>query len=413
MSCELRPYQIKGAEFLAKAKYALLADDMGLGKSVQAIKASELVRSHQVLAIVPAYLRINWEREWERWAKPGTQISIISYEALEKNAALFESADTVIIDEAHMLKTPSAKRTKCVHKYTQKYLPEHLFLLSGTPVLNHVADYWSPLKLLSYCPQGTNGELMDMRFMRSHWAFQLHFSNQKLVRFGSSTFTKFEGHKNVEELRQLLKGKYLRRLKSEVGELPPYIRNFIELKDVWTGDKAITSVDDLISKAQFDHFIQWRAGCSEAKVPYTAKYVRNLLEQSAGPILVVSDFIRPLELLKTELRGFRVETIQGDVSFTSRQAIVDAAQRREVDIILATIKTVRYGITLTSASHVVFHDFSYVPSDNRQVEDRIHRIGQTQTCHSHYMLFGKVDGLVMQALKPKIETIREIVQRTE
>ena len=72
LPAELRPYQRKGVAFLVERRSALLADQMGLGKTVQAAVALQVLNLQQgwfrSLVICPASLRLNWERELERWA---------------------------------------------------------------------------------------------------------------------------------------------------------------------------------------------------------------------------------------------------------------------------------------------------------------------------------------------------------
>jgi chromodomain-helicase-DNA-binding protein 4 len=68
----LRTYQWKGVHFLLRQNNCLLADEMGLGKTVQVAVALSLLlpksKSGRALIVVPAALRINWEREIDKWA---------------------------------------------------------------------------------------------------------------------------------------------------------------------------------------------------------------------------------------------------------------------------------------------------------------------------------------------------------
>lgn len=405
----LHPFQKEGVQHLVKRRYAILCDEMGLGKSIQSLVAAMAANSKNILVVAPAYLRHNWYDEWAKWFDdPKVKFNAVSYAQMAKFPHLFEQADTVIFDEAHYLKNPRAQRTKTAHKFVKGYLPENLYLLSGTPVTNHVADYWSLLHLLSQCPHNTNGAPLRMNY----WSFLSRFSNPYVVRFGGRSITQYKGHRNVEELKGYLKGKYLRRTKDTVGSLPEYVRKIVHLKDHWSGDSEIEDVKDLVKRSVDEHYITWRKKCCEEKAKYTVKYVKDILEQGGGPVLLLSDFLSPVDLLKEGLKGYRVEVITGGTDMDKRQMIKDQFQAGKVDVLVATIRSVRFGLTLTAANQVVFNDFSYSPADIRQVEDRIHRIGQKRTCFSHFLLLGRVDRMVFEALKPKIETIKAVVERS-
>ena len=107
----------------------LISDEMGLGKSIEAIACINAVTSiHRVLVICPAHLKIKWYRELNKWLVrqqsigiadgrcfPTTDIVIINFQILHKYPKRLEFFwDLVIVDEAHELRNPKAQRTKAV-----------------------------------------------------------------------------------------------------------------------------------------------------------------------------------------------------------------------------------------------------------------------------------------------------------
>ena len=127
---QLYEHQIKGVSFLKKAKYGLLGDEQGLGKTVQAIKAFEECEGI-VLIVCPAFLKGTWEKEIKQWSpdkrvyqmKSGKKkliedregIYIVSYDTLHNFEFL---PKCVVFDEVHYLKNMDAKRTKRAHELT-------------------------------------------------------------------------------------------------------------------------------------------------------------------------------------------------------------------------------------------------------------------------------------------------------
>jgi SNF2 family DNA or RNA helicase len=79
-----------------------------------------------------------------------------------------------------------------------------------------------------------------------------------------------------------------------------------------------------------------------------------------------------------------------------------------VKIFIGNIISASVGLTLTAADVVIFNNFSFVPSDNRQAEDRIHRLNQTKPCTIYYQSF---DGTYYDKMLDIINKKEEIINR--
>ena len=221
MPIELYPFQKDGVKFHLKSRYSINACEMGLGKTIQAIKTIEAADTYYNMVVCPAYLRNNWKREIKKHGDPLRFYHILSYDEFRKLPPKYPHiSDTVIFDEAHYLKNMEAQRTKAAHKYVKDWLPEYLVLLSGTPIKNRVTEYYSLLKLCSYCPHDTNGERITKSF--HHFASALTYKEKYLLPSGAMV-TKFGGLKNKSLLLKYLKGKYFRRVASKELNLPDVI----------------------------------------------------------------------------------------------------------------------------------------------------------------------------------------------
>src|SRR4051812_37317031 len=143
---DLFPFQDTGAAWLASMKIAILADEMRLGKSAQAIRACDLIFADRVLVICPATAKENWAREFETFSITGINPEILSYDGLVRAsyASIFASPwDVLICDESHYLKEPKSKRTQAVFGSAGvARISKRVWLLSGTPAPNHAAELW-------------------------------------------------------------------------------------------------------------------------------------------------------------------------------------------------------------------------------------------------------------------------------
>lgn len=419
MTLKIKPYkyQQEGIEYALTHRYCIIGDAMGLGKTVQAIGIMDRVRKG-ALVICPAYLRNNWKREIEKFSDlkvvdhkakrlNSDEIAIVSYASVGKATHL--NFDTVICDEIHYLKSIDAKRTEAVHLLIGSKYPSYLIGLTGTAIKNRVGEFYSLISLMCINQYDTNGFDIDDYFP-NYWAFCNHFSNRKefniKTKWGHRKVVKYEGHRNIPHLKNLLKGKYIRRKASEVLDLPPILRKDIvydnkdidyELLQAWTQNNKAA-------------FMTKKTANARIKAKLTAKYVKELMEEGQGPVVVYSEHVAPVNDIYNLLRKkYKVMEINGSTSMDKRdQAVIDF-QAGKIDVIVATIGSFSTGVTLTAAKNMVFNDLSYVPAEVAQAEKRIHRIGQTSECIIHRIFYGEVDFKIGKQLDKKIETLVEVL----
>lgn len=311
--------------------------------------------------------------------------------------------DFVICDEAHYLKNPQAKRTKTLESLLSGALPEYLVLLTGTPIKNRVGEFYSLLRFLSACPHGTNGNKMHM----TYWDFQRHFMHFEQFKVKGRMITRFHGHRNVPELKQLLRNKYLRR-KCDQLDLPPITRKNVnfdldktqqekDLKDAWK---------EYNGGKKSKHIMSVKAVNALSKVPHTAKYVQDILDQDQQ-VVVFSDHVKVVSELSKKFSNS--VGITGEVAADKRADYVRKFQSGKIRVIFATIGALSTGVTLTASSNLVFNDYPWVPADLLQAEKRIHRIGQEKPCLIHMLFSGNMDKMIYHTILKKLKTIGEVV----
>lgn len=376
----LMPFQQQGVAFLWRNRGALLTDEQGLGKTIQALSAIEPNR--QALVICPAFLRLTWYAECRRWRKDLTpaivegkldavpepnHVLIASYESLPLDAhkiGTFFPGTVLVADEAQMVRNYSAERTRLFRSLARVVRQSgFVWLLTGTPVVNEPDDLWS---LLQAC--GIANEVYGNRDMFDKlWG-------------GYRTVQGICWGKPKQEAMNRVQPHYLRRNRLEVlPELPgkiysdlvidvaPTIRDKM-LLDAADQEVAEFKLDDL-SKIRSTNVSTARRALSKLKLPTALARAKV----ATDPLVVFTCFKETARAFE-KLKDWKV--IDGDEPMRRRQSIVEALQRGELRGVACTIATAGLGFTMTASHDALFVDETFSYAENAQAEDRLCRIGQ-------------------------------------
>jgi len=436
---DLYAYQKAGIAFAASRENTLLADQMGLGKTPQAIGFCNLYRKEiqRVLIICPATLKGNWAYEWQRWSMldlpvgvaygsniPRCRVCIVNYDILARHHAAFRGVnwDVVIVDECHYLKNTKAQRTKEVlgARGVAPISGRRKLFLTGTPILNRPIELYPVIKHLAPFAWPTKFE------------FAKRYCNLKKSRWGWD----MSGASNLEELQHKLRSTIMvRRLKKDVlKELPDKVRQVIEI-DIEKGKKKLLAKEadwfekilskpitdlaeqdyrDVIQQIQgsrvgFEEMSTVRRETALAKVPYVIDHLKEAID-SSGKVVC---FVHHKEVAQAIQAAFSGECVvlTGETPSKRRQDIVNRFQNDKcVRLFIGNLQAAGVGITLTASSHVVFAEISWVPGEVSQAEDRCHRIGQKDSVLvQHLVLAGSVDATMAKTVVRKQSIIERAV----
>lgn len=418
----LYQHQIDGIRRLKQEKRIILADQQGLGKTIQAIMAAE----SPVLVVCPASVKTNWQREILKWTQEEAFILpnnnpdipagwvIINYDILAKHYDDLKSVGfkTIILDESHYIKNAKSKRTISIlggkirtrkggnvvdEKSVDGLLSNfdgNVFLLSGTPIENRPAELYTQLQAIRH-PLGNNW-----------FKYHVHYCDAYHGRFGWV----LTGASHLDELSEELGDQYLRRTKEQVLDLPPKIITKLEQdfperqkeqEDLSLGEDWQTMVGAL-SKRKLANAI--------LKIPTTLEIIFNLLEDPLNKILVFSDHVEPIITISKKL-GSKAVILVGETSQKQRVQSVDLFQQSaKVQCFCATYKAGGVGLNLTAAQYVVLVDPPWVPSTVEQACDRAHRIGQQGTVNIIANIWNgsEVENAILNLLAKKSEIIKQI-----
>ena len=464
------PFQAEGVKYVLKREgRAMIGDEMGLGKSIQALGVSKVFsKDWPCVVFCPSSLKDTWKHEIEKWlgevgsdaeneecavkvrkiesAKeskeilndmrknssdsgnatidkrercPPTKIDflIVPYSICNQiQKELFElvfnvlKANVVVCDESHFLKDRKAKRTMAVVPFLKR--AKRAICLTGTPALA------KPIELFS--------QLMSLR----------PDIFPKLSEYGQrycvgGRFGVFSGSSESQELFAVVSSSVMirRKKKDVLTQLPPKQREqiFLEIPKAERNSKIqpiVQAMNDLPETETLERKMlmnKYYLHTAEAKVKLVQRYLENLLESIdeekkilffAHHKCLLNAAVETMEKTKTKFIRIDGETPSG-----LRQGLVDSFQRcgsNSPKVAVLSIKAAGVGLTLTRASLVVFSEYSWTPAEILQAEDRAHRIGQRDSVLVQFLHAKEsVDDIIWQSVQNKLENLGRFLDGTK
>ena len=400
----------------------------GSGKSFVSLEIADRLKL-KMLVLCPSYLILNWKREIQKFFGDTKQVSVVrshrdvyslwdtdiclaSYEFSNHYDKLFEWAEIVVFEEGHYLKNIKAKRTEACHRLLYQYSNKRMIILTGTPIKNRVQEFYSLITLCYYNPRLKDPEFLKQFPEDISFAERYSFKSESRISIFSAArkrmievpLIKFTGIQRIDELKEWLKGIYIRVKDTEFMKTEGFVyKDFICGE---TGDEEL--YESFLSFVEDNEGIAPKLKVESAlkKVPYTIKYVKDLLEE-VDQVVVYSDHVEPCEKIA---EAFGIPAITGAMSVDRRMEIADQFFRGEIKVIAATIGSFSTGINnLVVANNMVLNDVCWTPGDLQQTIKRIDRIGQTKQCFVHRIMGTPQDEKIYQALEEKRLTIEKII----
>ena len=397
--------------------------------TTSAIIASLESESKKVLVICPSSLKINWYREIKNYSdknilivegknwEPTFDFYIINYDILKNYHSMEkteniesyklienEKFDLVIIDEAHYISNPTAQRTKLINDLV-KNIPK-VWLLTGTPMTSRPINYYNLLKIVD-SPIALNWQGYVKRYCAGYQ-----------FKVGGKKIWNTNGSSNLDELRERTNNIVLRRMKTDILDLPEKMVSpiFLDLTSTFYSDELedfIRISKDNRNKESLtvtiNRLMKLRQVIAFEKVPYTCELIDKVIEQGKK-VIVFTNFTSSLDMLHEKYKKNSV-ILDGRMSKEKRQQSVDKFQNDDkIKIFISNIKAGGVGITLTAAEVVIMNDLSFVPSDHSQAEDRAYRYGQKNSVLVYYPVFeNTIEMIIYNILQKKKNIIDQVM----
>ena len=372
---DLFPHQRAGVAFLATARRALLADEPGLGKTAQTIRALKKLKETEpvfpALIVCPNTLKKNWKREFGMWW-PDVRVTVITGSAAQRRKQFEEETDVYVInweslrshsrlapygsvalarcpqcgghdekvtenrcevhvrelntidfkavvaDEIHRSKEPKSKQTRALWAATGD--ADIRYALTGTPIANNVLDLWSILHWLSPTEWPSKTRWID------------RMVDTMLNAFGGMLVIGVKPHMN-DEFYAAVHPRMRRMLKARVLPwLPPVMKERRDVEMSTKQAKAYKQMRDLMI-AELD-------GGEALTAPSPLTQTTRLLQFSSSYAEIdVDEMTGEMKALLAE-PSCKVDALMDDISsgdFGDDSVAVCAVSRQLIDLLSAAM----------------------------------------------------------------------------
>lgn len=401
----LRHYQAFGAKYMLYSKRVLLGDEMGLGKTVQALAVLNHLNhdgKQAFIVVCPLSVVANWKRETEKFTKlnaliyhgkdrdqvfkqwqeeKGILITTFSHTRnIDKNAV--DHLDALIVDEAHYIKNPEAKRSISVYELAEK--AEYVSFMSGTPMENRLEEM---KQLISVLQENIADKISN----------ELHLLEPK-------------------KFKREVAAVYLRRNRADVlGELPE-----LEIIEQWSdfGQEEQVLYDQAVEngKVMTMRRAAWQGGSPDKSPKLDAlREICEAARENGHKVLVFSFFRDVIETIQEHLTGQTFPAITGDVPNSDRQKIVDDFTSAEPGAVMVSqITAGGVGLNIQAANIIVLCEPQWKPSTEEQAISRAYRMGQSRNVMVYRLLTeDSIDGSMLEVLAEKSQLFNDYARESE
>lgn len=456
---QVKAFNIALALFGSDGGACAMFMDMGTGKSLTSVMIAGRLfldgKIRRMLVVAPSSVCPVWPSEFRKFgafpsrvavlqgdknkrlaalryveapAMPGQRdplrVAVINYEStwrLEDELKAY-AADLIVCDESQRIKSHTAQQSKAMHRLGAG--ARYRMILTGTPIQNDTRDLWSQYRFLA----------PDV-FPASYYAFE-----KRYALMGGYGQHQYLGPRNLEELTRKAHGIAYRVTKAECLDLP---EKTFETREIALEDSAANlyqrikknavaeleggeSVTASIVLTRLLRLQQITGGfvtdddgtttkVSSAKLDAVADIVQSLCVDEGKKLVIFARFLAELEgicetVQKVLGSKYQYVRIAGDVPIGKRGPIVEQFQTDpDTRVFVAQLDSCAEGVTLTAADTIVYYSVSFNAAKYAQSQDRIHRVGQRNTCtYIHLVVPKTIDEKVMNALEHKIDIAKTV-----
>lgn len=476
----MKNHQKTAVKFLLSRKKCILADDMGLGKSLELSVAAIEGNFDSVLIICPASIKTNWKKELSWYVpekditiiegiqgknkselelmlgygvgKSGKKVSELQEEAKERgkwqdnrfvivnfdildefyqipvtrskeniqkayeNSPMLQyikdKKSLIIIDEAHRLSNSTSIRYKVIRDLIKRGEPHSIYAATGTPITNNPRNLYCVLQFLNdpitddynyYMERYCGAFKVPAKGEKEKWTNIWHQRGcngdlKQFIRDNAKMIQVATDGTNLDELKERISHMYLRRTKEDFNDIVEktihevfydlsYTQQceYDKLWEEYEEAKLNEDPEKELNKELLEGGL-YRKYLSNQMVPNTISMTDDFIENNEK-VVIACCYDEELYTLR-EYFGEKCVIYNGKMSLKEKdEAVRKFMNDNDTKIFIGNINAAGVGITLTSATKLIFNNISFVPGDNQQMCDRIHRLNQTKPVDIYYQLF--------------------------
>ena len=421
------------AQFVESARLGhrsfLLADEPGLGKTAQSLLAASVADAYPLLVVVPNVVKMNWQREVERWTPQRratvihgdgagldafADIVIVNYEVLDRHLSWIAQMGFkgMVVDEAHFIKNLHSQRSQYVLALAdtiRKTAPGGhplLIALTGTPLINDIDDFRAIWQFLGWIDGAKpTRELMNRLEETGLTPADHEFypeARESVIDLGIVRRRKIDvaadlPSRRVVDLPVELDDELGRSIKAAERELAArLVARYQRALAAGVGESVEGDSDArrehlvrMVAHAELEESKNAKTGenvftmvrrIGQAKAGLAADYAAQLA-RSTGKVVFFAKHIDVMDQAEAlfSARELKSVSIRGDQNAIDRQKAIDAFQNDpEVSVVVCSLTAAGVGINLQVSSNVVLAELSWTSAEQTQAIDRVHRIGQEE-----------------------------------
>jgi len=341
------------------------------------------------------------------------------------NSQLYQSKfDLVIIDEAHRLSNTTSGIFKIVSDLLGRSNPKGIYAITGTPITNRPINFFNILKIIN-APLANDWKYYVERYCDGRWfynkkerdAYSAIFCRKKkkenwyaltdeekeeldeILDKNCKKIWVTDGSSNLDELQEVVKPYYLRRLKSDFGKIVKKTVKVLNYKltnkereeydGVWDEylqaqeGKGKEDIDKYKRITEGIMLRQWLAKSMTSKTIKLAEKCINL----GHKVVIFCSFDEELNTIRNHFGNLCVYH-NGKLSMKKKNEAVERFQNDpNIKVFIGNIQSAGVGLTLVASRVAIFNSFSWVSGDNLQAEDRIHRLNQKNNVTIYYQVY--------------------------
>ncbi len=434
LKVQLLPYQLEGIAFAAGTGRAVLADDMGLGKTIQGVGTAEILAREagisKVLVVCPASLKSQWQNEIQRFCDRSVQLvvggaaeraraydneaffTVCNYEQVLRDILAVERTrwDLIILDEGQRIKNWESKTARVIKGLKSPFA----LVLTGTPLENRLDELYSVV------------QFVDDRRLPPAFRF---FHRHRVV----DEKGKVLGYKNLDQLRERLRGILLRRTRDSVlQQLPPRTTELVRIPATEEQNalhaahmrivqmitrKAFISEMDLLRlqkallmcrmTANSTFLVDKKKPHYSSKLEYLEELLDGLFAEANRKVLMFSEWTTMLNLIEPLLEARKLDYVRldGQVPQKERQTLVNRFREDPKCRVFITTNAGSTGLNLQAANTVINVDLPWNPAVLEQRIARAHRMGQQQPVQVYVLV---TEGTIEEGLLNTLSAKRDL-----
>lgn len=376
--------------------------------------------------ILDEFYKIPRTRSAENIKKAYDESPMLQY-AMNKKTLL-------IIDEAHRLSNSTSDRYKIISDFIKRGNPHSIYLATGTPITNNPSNFYCLLKLLNeditndwnyYMERFCGAMKIPAKGEKEKWS-KFFFEKKKreygnagkiaptcwgeltskekdelkeYINANARKITILKDPTNLEELKLKVSHIYLRRTKEDIAEGLPNktvhelfydfdMKQEFEYARLWEEYEAAQLELDPTKEINKDLLegAVYRKYCSNQMIPNTIKLTDEFIK-NGDKVIIATCYDEELYTLR-DYYGDKCVVYNGKMTLKQKDEAKNAfINDKEKLVFIGNIQAASVGLTLICSHILIFNNITYVPSDEKQFEDRIHRLGQKKDCDIYYQFF--------------------------